>query len=131
MTIRSDFGSCRPTWLYDEMQHIGVDFNDPAVVARYDAAQRSDIEDNRQSAAAWGIERGHVVIEFGPGTGGFTVAAAERGARVFAVDVSAPMLEYATRRAASLGVDANIEFHHAGFLTYEHRGAPADFVLTE
>jgi cyclopropane fatty-acyl-phospholipid synthase-like methyltransferase len=118
-------------WLYDEMKHIGVNFDDPAVVALYDAKQRSDIEDDRKNALEWGIGADHTVIEFGPGTGAFTVAAAERAARVIAVDVSAPMLEYARRRAIAAKVDHRIEFRHAGFLTYQHAREPADFVVSE
>ncbi|MCW5557231.1 MAG: class I SAM-dependent methyltransferase [Verrucomicrobiae bacterium] len=120
-----------PNWHYDEMKHIGVSFDDPVVVARYDARQRSDLEADRRDASDWGIHEGHVLIEYGPGTGSFVLAAAERGAFVKAVDISAPMLSYARRQLQQAGLVDRGEFVHAGFLTYEHRGELADFVVSQ
>jgi ubiquinone/menaquinone biosynthesis C-methylase UbiE len=118
-------------WHYDEMKQIGVDFDDPAVVARYDARQQSDLEADRKEAMEWGLDRGNLLIEYGPGTGSFVLAAAERETRVIAVDVSSAMLDYARRRVAQAKLGDRVEFHHAGFLTYEHRGEPADFVVSQ
>jgi len=120
-----------PKWHYDEMKHIGVDFADPEVVARYDARQRSDLEADRRDAADWGISHGQVLIEYGPGTGSFVMAAAERGAKVFAVDVSAAMLDYARRQVECAGIADRVKFFHAGFLSYEHPGEMADFVVSQ
>ena len=44
------------SWHYDEMKQIGVDFDDPAVVAKYDARQGSDLEADRKEAKDWGLE---------------------------------------------------------------------------
>src|SRR3954469_2569209 len=118
-------------WQYDEMKQIGVDFDDPAVVAKYDARQGSDLEADRKEAGEWGVASGDLLIEYGPGTGSFVLAAAERGARVIAVDVSLAMLDYARRQVVRAQLDGQVEFHHAGFLTYEHRGALADFVVSQ
>src|SRR6202012_1142689 len=109
-------------WQYDEMKHIGVNFDDPAVVAKYDARQRVDLEADRKEAKEWGLDRDHLLIEYGPGTGSFVLAAAERGTRVIAVDVSPSMLEYARRQVGHAQLDGQVEFQHAGFLTYQHRG---------
>src|SRR5437660_1379819 len=49
--------------------------------------------------------------------------------RVVAVDVSPVMLERLRAKAARQGVE-NIECVQAGFLTYVHQGAPADFVYS-
>jgi ubiquinone/menaquinone biosynthesis C-methylase UbiE len=40
------------------------------------------------------------------------------------------MLEYARQKAEQQGV-TNIQFHHAGFLTYEHQGKPLDAVVSQ
>jgi putative AdoMet-dependent methyltransferase len=120
-----------PNLRFDEMKHIGVDFGNPEIVAKYDARQRSDLEADRRDAADWGISGNHVLIEYGPGTGSFVIAAAERGARIFAVDVSAPMLDYARRQLDRAGLVPHAEFFHAGFLSYEHRGELADFVVSQ
>ena len=104
----------RVPWFYDEYKHVGVDFGDPAIVARYEAAQRTSHEGSRRDVEEFGIEEGDVVVEFGPGTGVFAVAAAGRGARVIAVDVSAAMLEFAGRAAAAAGVGGRLELTTRG-----------------
>lgn len=117
-------------WTYDEFKHIGVDFADPQQVARYDARQRTSIERQQQLVERLHITRDDLVIEFGPGTGAFSIAAAMAGARVVAVDISESMLDYASRKAAEMGL-ATIEFVHSGFLAYQHQGQPADFIVTQ
>jgi putative AdoMet-dependent methyltransferase len=51
--------------------------------------------------------------------------AAPRCKKVFAVDVSSAMLQYLKNKAKENKL-TNIEYHHAGFLTYDHTGEPAD-----
>jgi ubiquinone/menaquinone biosynthesis C-methylase UbiE len=63
-------------------------------------------------------------------TGELALAAARHCARVYAVDLSAGMLQYAKRKAASRGV-VNVDFLQGGFLTYQHRGAPLDAIVTQ
>jgi SAM-dependent methyltransferase len=48
---------------------------------------------------------------------------------VIAVDVSAPMLAIVAEQAQKRGI-VNVEGVRAGFLTYTHRGEPADFVYS-
>lgn len=55
--------------------------------------------------------------------------AARRCRRVHAVDVSQAMLHLARYKAAQAAL-TNIEFHHAGFLTYEHSGDQADAIVS-
>jgi ubiquinone/menaquinone biosynthesis C-methylase UbiE len=69
------------------------------------------------------------VIEFGPGTGQFTVAVSPRCARVVAVDISPPMLQHLSNKLAALGLQ-NVELVQGGFLSYAHQGEPADFVYS-
>jgi putative AdoMet-dependent methyltransferase len=113
------------------MKQIGVDFDDPAVVARYNTRQRIDLDADRKDVMDWGLHRDHLLIEYGPGTGSFVLAAAERGARVIAVDVSPSMLDYARRQAVQAQLVGQVEFHHAGFLTYQHQGELADFIASQ
>jgi cyclopropane fatty-acyl-phospholipid synthase-like methyltransferase len=75
------------------------------------------------------LDPGHVVIEFGPGTGAFALAAARRCAKVYAVDISSAMLQYAEQKAAKAGI-ANIVFRRGGFLTYAHDAPPVDAIVT-
>lgn len=118
-----------PGWFYDELQQVGVDFEDMTQVEAYDRNQGSNAEAERALLQRLGISAGHTVIDLGTGTGEFAVQAAIAGAHVHAVDVSQAMLSYAKQKAHAAGA-VNIEFHHAGFLTYEHQADPADFIVT-
>jgi putative AdoMet-dependent methyltransferase len=120
-----------PGWFYNEYEQRGVDFEDTAQVEAYDRNQRSSHEDSeRELVERLGISAGHIVIDLGAGTGTFAIQACKAGARVHAVDVSPIMLTYARNKAHTTNAET-IEFHHAGFLTYEHRDEAADFIVTK
>ncbi len=118
-----------PTWHYDEFKQIGVDYADPRHAAAYDetfARFRGDQTlANEQLLDALGVRAGQTFIDLGCGTGDLAIQAAKRGAVVYAVDVSAAMLEVAGRKAEGA---CAITFCRGGFLTYEHQGDPADVV---
>lgn len=121
-----------PAWLYSEFQQIGTDFEDAAQVAVYDRNQSSSNPQAEQELLTkLGIASGDTVIDFGCGTGTFAVQAALIGAQVHAVDVSRVMLRYAQQKAEVAGVFDRIQFHHQGFLTYEHDAPPVDFIVTK
>lgn len=120
-----------PAWFYNELQQVGVDFEDTTQVAVFDRNQTSStIEAERSLIKYLGISPGHTVIDIGAGTGTFAIQAALAGADVYAVDVSQAMLAYAQQKAHNANA-VNIEFHHAGFLTYEHKAELVDFVVTK
>jgi len=119
-------------WEYDEFRQVGKDYADRDEVDNYDArhADFRDIKaEGNRVLDEIGIKKGDVLIDFGAGTGAFAIRAAQRGARVFAVDVSQAMIDQAQAKSERAGV-SSIEFHHAGFLTYTHVGPPADAIVT-
>ena len=121
-----------PSWQYDEMQQVGKDFNSLAEVETYDARHgrfRNVAKENEEILEKLLIRPDHVLIEFGSGTGSFAIQAARRCARVYAVDISRTMLEYAGTKAAQAGV-SNIVYCHGGFLTYSHGALPVDAIVT-
>jgi putative AdoMet-dependent methyltransferase len=121
-----------PTWQYDEMKQIGVDYANIAEVEEYDAFHRKfrDIkQENEEILNKLAVQKTHHMLEFGTGTGAFAIQAARCCEKVYAVDVSKAMLDYAKNKALSNGI-SNITFHHSGFLTYEHNEAPVDCVVT-
>jgi cyclopropane fatty-acyl-phospholipid synthase-like methyltransferase len=118
----------RPSWWWDETRGLAVDFADPDEVAGYDVRQGTDPEVERRRIERLGITAGDLVIEFGCGTGALAVAAAEAGAGVHAVDVSPTMLAATRERARQAGVE--VATHQAGFLTYEHAGPAADWIVS-
>ncbi len=121
-----------PSWQYDEMKQIGKDYDDSAEVEAYDARHGKfrDVEkENEGILETLGVKPEHVLIDLGTGTGAFALKAARRCAKVYAVDISLAMLEYAKKKAEKAGV-SNIVFCHAGFLTYPHAAAPVDAIIT-
>jgi len=117
----------QPSWQWNEMEQVGVDLADPDKADAY-----------RTSAHKLGFARRFpgimealrlspdaALIDMGCGPGAFALYAAQRCGRVFAADVSSAMLDLARTDAAAAGV-TNVEFHHAGLLTYEHQSEPAD-----
>jgi ubiquinone/menaquinone biosynthesis C-methylase UbiE len=119
----------RPGWLLDEVGSAGRENLDAAHVARYDGKEDAGGEREVALLERLGMDRDSIVVDLGPGTGQFTVAAAPRCGRVVAVDVSGPMLARLRERVAARGL-ANVEVVQAGFLSYEHEGPPADFVYS-
>lgn len=121
-----------PPWQYDEFKQVGTDYDDPKQVEAYDSrhAQFRDVDAECNGILdSLGVTPQSVVIELGTGTGAFAVHAARRCARVYAVDVSRPMLAFARQKAEAAGL-TNICFYHGGFLTYDHKDTPADALVS-
>jgi ubiquinone/menaquinone biosynthesis C-methylase UbiE len=118
-----------PTWFIDELDFAGRENLDAGHVARYDGKEDAGAVAEVALLTELGMTQESLVVEFGAGTGQFTVEAAPRCARLIAVDVSPPMLSRLSDKVATLGL-RNVELVRAGFLTYEHRDDPVDFVYS-
>lgn len=119
-------------WQYDELNQVGTDYNDIAEVGAYDIRHskfRDVKQENDEILDTLSIGQDHTLIEIGTGTGALSIQAASRCKKVYAVDVSQAMLDYAKNKADGLGI-SNIDFFHDGFLTYSHDDTPADAVVT-
>jgi SAM-dependent methyltransferase len=114
-----------PTWMLDELAHAGPEHLDPAFVAGYDRKQGFPSPDADLAVLAEHGALGPTVVDLGTGTGRFAAAAAAVCPRVVAVDVSSAMVAHVRATAP-----ATVEAVRAGFLSYEHTGAPADAVHT-
>jgi ubiquinone/menaquinone biosynthesis C-methylase UbiE len=120
------------SWQYDEFQQVGRDYSSKAEVDVYDSSHgdfRDLVAESDRVLSALKIKANDTIIDFGSGTGIFAIQAARRCRRVYAVDVSQAMLDLASSKAAEAGI-SNIEFHHAGFLTYQHPGESVDAIAT-
>ena len=119
-------------WQYNEFQQVGKDYSSPEEVEQYDA-RHSDFRDiEKESNDVLDIlkpGKKDVLVDFGSGSGTFAIEAARRCAKVYAVDVSQPMLDHAKTKAEKAGV-INMEFCHCGFLNFEHDGPAVDFITT-
>lgn len=122
-----------PRWQYDEMKQVGTDYDNKSQVSSYDKKMQKlrDIKKETENIIeVLVISPDHTVLEIGTGTGEFALSAANLCKKVIALDVSQTMLEYAKEKAVERSI-CNLEFHHAGFLTYEHNGAPVDAVVSQ
>jgi putative AdoMet-dependent methyltransferase len=120
-------------WQYDEMRHVGTDYNSEAEVENYDR-RMSTIRDVpseiREIITSLELSGDDSLIEFGSGTGEFAAEISGQCRMVYAVDISPVMLAYAGKKARARG-RSNIRFINAGFLNYHHDGAPLDAIVTQ
>ena len=126
----NDSARSRAGWRLDELASAGRENLDPAHVARYDEKEDASAGAEVALLERLGMDGGSTVVEIGPGTGQFTLAAAPRCGRLVAVDVSEPMLAALREKLEAGGLGERVEVVRAGFLGYEHAGAPADFVYS-
>jgi ubiquinone/menaquinone biosynthesis C-methylase UbiE len=129
MARRSRERAVTANWGLDELAHAGAEHLDADFVTAYDRKQKFDPRDDVAVLLANGLGPDSTLIDFAAGTGTLTLAVAPHVGRVVAVDVSPAMIAQLSRRLEPAGVD-NVEFVQAGFLSYQHRGPPADAVYT-
>jgi ubiquinone/menaquinone biosynthesis C-methylase UbiE len=118
-----------PRWFPDEFAHAGDEHLDPAYVLGYDQKAGTDPTDDVALFRKLGLNETSTLVDLGAGTGTLALAAAPLCRSVIAVDVSPEMLALLREKAERLGI-GNIECVQGGFLTYEHRGGPADVVYS-
>lgn len=120
-------------WTYDEMRQTGTDYDSIERVREYDE-RMSSLRDVRAEANAildeLDLSKDDALVELGSGTGELAIEASRRCDRVYALDVSRTMLDYAREKAALRGA-AGIVFVHAGFLGYNHDGPPPAAVVSQ
>lgn len=120
-----------PRWQYDELKPPGVDFTSVKEVRSYDTMHqkfRDYIKSTHMIIQALGLESKSTVIDMGSGTGAFTLHAAKQCQKIYAVDISNPMLKYCQKKAKEAGL-SNIVFCHGGLLTYCHQEEPVDAMV--
>ncbi len=121
-----------PAWQFDEMKQVGKDYAEASEVEAFDAfhGKLRDVEkENEAIIKTLSIQKHHSVIDFGAGTGAFAIQSAACSRKVYAVDVSRAMLNFARNKSKTKGI-SNIVFCHGGFLTYSHTDDPVDFIVT-
>lgn len=119
-------------WQYNEFIQAGADYVDEKRAAAYDEMMgkiRNQKERAKEMIELLSLDKNDTVIDFGCGTGTLTIEIARKCRKMIGVDISTAMLEIAAKKAKEENL-FNIDFHNAGFLTYEHKGEPVDKVLT-
>lgn len=119
----------RPAWMLDEQQSAGRENLDALHVLQYDAKEDASAAHEVSLLLALGLDQDAAVVDPGAGTGQLTLAIAPACARITAADVSPVMVDLLSSKVAQFGLQ-NIKVVQAGFLSYEHRGRPADLVYS-
>lgn len=119
--------SAGPGWLLDEVASAGRENLDSDHVAAYDDKEDASAADEVALLQQLGLGSGSTVIDFGAGTGQFTLTIAPTCKQVIAVEVSPVMLK-ALRSKIDTTDLTNIDVVEAGFLTYKHTGDLADAI---
>ena len=118
-----------PGWWLDEQAHAGSEHLDAEYVRGYERKAGFDPAEDVEVLLRHGLGPDSVVVDLGAGPGVFTATVAPLCRRVIAVDVSPAMTAVLRARVEELGL-GNVEVVQAGFVSYEHRGDPADFVFS-
>jgi ubiquinone/menaquinone biosynthesis C-methylase UbiE len=116
-------------WLLNEVASAGRENLDVDHVRSYDDKEDATAADEVRYLCARGLGEGSVVVDIGAGTGQFALAAASVCERVVVVDVSPVMLDLLRTKLLAAPA-SNVDVVQAGFLSYEHRGGPADLVYS-
>lgn len=118
-----------PGWRINETATAGRENLDAAHVQRYDSKEDAQATAEVDVLARVGVGTASTVVEFGAGTGQFTIEAARRFGSVVAVDVSSVMLDRLRHKLNSAEID-NVDVVEAGFVSYEHHGPQVDAVYS-
>jgi SAM-dependent methyltransferase len=113
----------------DELAFAGPEHLDPGYVESYDQKAGFDPSADLMLLRQRGLGADSRLVDLGAGTGTFALAAASECELVIAVDISPAMVELMRARVEEARL-ANVRCVQAGFLGYEHDGAPADFVYS-
>lgn len=117
-------------WRLNETLTAGRENLDENHVRRYDSKEDAHVVEELALLASLGVVGpDSCVVDFGAGTGQFTMAAAAQYRRVVAVDVSPVMLARVRAKISEAQV-GNVEIVQAGFLSYAHRDGAADAVYS-
>ena len=116
-------------WQLDEIGSAGRENLDPDHVARYDDKEDAGAAAEVALLRQVGLDASSTVVDLGAGTGQLALAVAPVCRRVVAVDVSPVMLARLEAKREAAGA-SNVEIVQAGFLSYEHEGAPADVIYS-
>ena len=130
--VTDEHGDESPTelgrsWMLDEIGHAGQEHLRRDYAEAFDAKSGTDFDEVVDDLVALGLDDTSTVVDLGAGTGAFAIAVAPVARQVIAVDVSPAMVGLMLTRVAELGL-SNVRVVQAGMLSYEHEGAPADFV---
>lgn len=119
-------------WQYDEFIQVGKDYSDQNEVEVYESTHsefRNLKKESKDLLELLQPTRSDIIVDLGCGAGVFAIEAAKVCSKVYAVDVSQSMLEYAKNKARNEEI-TNIEFYHSGFLNFDLPDNSVNFITS-
>lgn len=121
-------------WIYDEFNHVGVDYSKKNNVHNYDNQMegfRNYEKEVKEFLDKFNIStpKDLTVIDIGCGTGAFSIPASKHFKQIYAVDVSQEMLNTVSSKAEACNIN-NIEFCNSGYLQFQPT-EKADMIYTK
>ncbi len=120
-------------WTYDEFIQKGTDFTDIKQVETYDNKMlkfRNYKQEAESILNILNVNSSDTLLEIGTGTGHFAIEAAKKCKKVYAIDVSQTMLDYAKLQAEKENI-TNIEWFNSGFLSFDFPGIQFDSAVSQ
>lgn len=109
-------------WQFNEMRHAGTDYDLPENIESYDEVMKQFRDIPReielmleQTGVQSGAQKEETIVEFGCGTGLFTLPLAKAAKQVIAFDISEGMLGFTRKRFEQAG-QTNGKFVLGGFV---------------
>jgi predicted RNA methylase len=96
-------------WLLDELASAGRENRDVHHASQYDAKEDASALEELTLLKQLGLNGQSEIVDMGPGTGQFALAAASECARVVAVDVSPVMLAVLKTKVGVSGLGNDVE----------------------
>ncbi|MFO7822689.1 MAG: methyltransferase domain-containing protein [Cyclobacterium sp.] len=119
-------------WLYQEFQQTGKNYASLEEVNVYDPSHDDfrNIQNEYDLIDQWlAPDKTCQWADIGCGTGNFSIHFAKKCKKIFAIDISQPMLGLAQKKAKEQGV-MNIEFQHSGYLNFSLPDKSLDAVMS-
>jgi putative AdoMet-dependent methyltransferase len=117
-------------WQFAENEHCGVDYASMGIVEKYDS-EHGKFRNYKQEASAivdiLKLSNESVIMDIGCGTAGITAELSKVVKKIFAIDPSAAMIQYAKQKHGNID---NIEFIVSGFLGLESFTGKVDAVIS-
>jgi putative AdoMet-dependent methyltransferase len=120
-------------WFYNEAKQCGVNYSDMNLAAQYDEKHNKFRNYEKEvnyliNELSLNNSKNMTLIDFGCGTGAFSVNASKYFKKIYAVDVSEAMIYQAKKKTKPQ--KNNITFINSGFLSYEHTEDPVDIIIS-
>ena len=119
-------------WFLNEFKQIGKNYAEKSEVDVYESSHsqfRDIYQESIDLLKTLNPSKRDKLIDFGCGTGIFAIESAKLCNKVYAVDISEEMLNYAKKKASQVDI-YNIEFCHSGFLNFEIENNSVAYITT-